>query len=152
MERAVPHAFIDHLFVAVVVLAIGAGVTYLEVAQPSINNLETYLGFGGNTATNPSPAPAPAPTPAQAQPIPTPQAASPAAAATTPAPTAVPAAKTAITVSFVHMRTGKSTGTPVVFDLDGGTTVTLRDDSDPTWQGVTYQGKDGYIYKTYLQY
>lgn len=63
-----------------------------------------------------------------------------------------PAVKTATTVSFVNMRAGKSTSTPIVAELDGGTIVQLRDDADPTWQGVTYNGKVGYIYKEYLHY
>lgn len=147
-ERAVPHWFLDRLVIVIAVGLIGAALTYFEVVRPSISDLQQQLGFS-RPAMAPAPAkvsvepPKPAPAPL-AQPEPTPPAPAPAPAA--------PAAKTATTISFVHLRSGKSTSTPIIQDLDGGTVVTLRNDSDPTWQGVTVNGRDGYIYKTYLQY
>ncbi len=148
-ERAVPHRFADHLVVVFAVLALAFSLSYLEVVRPTISDLAHQLGLTAVYAPAPAKVevaqPQPAPTPAPVvQPTPAP--------APVVAPPAAPAAKTAATVSFVHMRAGKSTSTAIVLDLDGGTVVTLRNDSDPTWQGVSVNGKDGYIYKTYLQY
>ncbi|HVQ43611.1 MAG TPA: SH3 domain-containing protein [Candidatus Saccharimonadia bacterium] len=71
-------------------------------------------------------------------------------AAATPVPT--PATPTATTNSFVHMRSGKSTATPILTDLNGGTVVELLPDSDSQWQQVRYGGLTGYVFKTYLAY
>ena len=72
--------------------------------------------------------------------------------APTPTPTPTPAAPMATTNSFVHMRSGKSTSTSIVVDLNGGTVVQLLSDSDAQWQQVSYNGQTGYIFKTYLTY
>jgi len=50
------------------------------------------------------------------------------------------------------MRSGASTTTPIVADLNGGSVVTLGSYSDSQWQQVTYNGLNGYIFKSYLAY
>jgi hypothetical protein len=71
----------------------------------------------------------------------------------TPVPTATPAPlPTAVTISFVHMRASKSFSAPILFDLNGGTVVTVLPDADAQWQQVQYSGQTGYIYRTYLSY
>jgi len=89
------------------------------------------------TDAKPSASPATTPTP-----TPTP--------APTPAPT--PDARTATTISFVHMRAGASTSTPILTDLNGGTVVTLGTYADSQWQQVYYNGQSGYVFKAYLRY
>ena len=152
MKAENPHLALDRIALIFIVALIGLGITYLELnAGQLYERLSGNLGRNTNQAA-PAPESKPATEPAK-------QAAAPAATtapAATPAPApaaaTAPAAKTATTVSFVHVRAGKSTSTSILFNLDGGAVVTLRDDSDPTWQGVTYNGQDGYIYKSYLQY
>ncbi len=70
----------------------------------------------------------------------------------TPVPTAPPVVPTAVTNSFVHLRAGASTATPIVTDLNGGTTVVLGPYRDSQWQQVTYNGLNGYIFRSYLNY
>ena len=148
-----PNSTLDRVAILFITALIASIITYIQVAQPNIKQLlnikeaeapkveVTEQKQQSSTSTEQSqsqpanPAPNPVATPAPA-----------------PAPVAAPAAKTATTVSFVHMRTGKSTNTPIITNLDGGVVVELRNDSDKYWQGVIYQGKNGYIYKTYLQY
>lgn len=152
MDRpAQPNVTLDRVAILGITVLIAGFITYIQIAQPDIKQMlnikeaeapkvettepqkETQAEPQKPSETTPAPTSTPAPAP-------------------TPAPAAAPAAKTATTVSFVHMRTGKSTNTPIVTNLDGGTVVELRSDSDKYWQGVVYQGKNGYIYKTYLQY
>lgn len=85
---------------------------------------------------------------ATATPIPTPS------VTPTPVPTPVPtaAAPTVTTISFVHMRTGASTSTPILTDLNGGTVLTLGAYADSQWQQVYYNGRSGYVFKAYLRY
>jgi hypothetical protein len=85
----------------------------------------------------------PTPTPTV---VPTPVA----TAAPTPAPT--PAAPTAVTNSFVHMRSSNSFTAPILYDLNGGTVVRVLPGGDAQWQAVEYSGQSGYIFKTYLTY
>jgi hypothetical protein len=69
-------------------------------------------------------------------------------------PVAAPAPvvkKTAITTTLVHFRSQKDVNSKIITDLQPGTVVQLRDDSDGTWQGVSYNGQDGFIFKSYLQ-
>jgi uncharacterized protein YgiM (DUF1202 family) len=144
-----PHLAIDRTILIVSVLLLSALVTLAEVAQPDWSEL-LHIKKPVSTQTTPAETKKTDTATTTPAPVMTPPAAAPAPVAT-PAP-AAPAVKTTTTVSFVHMRQGKSTSTPILFDLDAGTTVILRDDSDSIWQGVTYQGKNGYIYKSYLQY
>lgn len=82
------------------------------------------------------PSPTPNPTP-----VPMP------AATTTPIPQ-----RTAVTNSFVHMRSAKSTASPIVVDLLGGTRVVLDSDETSLWQAVSYGSYHGYVWKSYLSY
>lgn len=118
----------------VVVGALAAAVTYLELFPPSSLNLHNLLPQKLTTQiakTAPSKPAAPA--------------------VVAPAPVAK-AIKTATTTSLVHLRADKSVSSQNLTNLDPGTAVQLRDDSDATWQGVIYQGQNGYIYRDYLQY
>lgn len=135
----------DHIALVMIVAGLSAGLTYVEVAGlPKIPQVDQL--FSQPKAAAPSPAkPAPASTTAK-------NSVQPAAPTAAPPAPAAPAKPTATTVSFVHMRAGKTTASPILFDLDAGTTVELTDDSNPQWQGVVYQGQAGYIFKTYLQY
>jgi uncharacterized protein YgiM (DUF1202 family) len=150
MQSLNPHMTLDRVIMATAVLLIAGAVTYVEVAHPNLklSNAPSKTTAPSVTKTEEA-KPAvtttpPAPAASQAEP----------AAAAVPAPAPKPAAqgRTATTVSFVHVRAGKATTTPIIMDLDGGVTVQLRTDSNATWQGVTVNGKNGYIYKAYLQY
>lgn len=148
MQSAVPHRLFDRLTLGLVLVVLAVPLTMLEVAHPSLQTLRTDTQNAANylsriapqhpVATKPKPKPSPA---ATAKPAPAPAVATPA-----------PVAKTATTSSFVHLRATKSTSSAIITDLNAGTVVQLRDDADATWQGVTYQGKSGYIYRAYLQY
>lgn len=137
----------DHIVLGAIVIGLSAALTYAEVAGvPQLGN----LWQASKTPAAPTPiepvTPPAATTPKAAQP----PAAAPAVVAP-PAPVA-PVVPTATTVSFVHMRAAKTTASPILTDLQAGTTVELIDDSNPSWQGVKYQGQTGYIFKSYLQY
>ena len=92
--------------------------------------------------------------PVAATPTPTPKVASatPATPTPAPAPTATPSGPQGVTNSFVHMRAGKTTSTPILADLEAGTRVEILSDSDAQWQQVRYNGNVGYLYKLYLDY
>jgi uncharacterized protein YgiM (DUF1202 family) len=94
---------------------------------------------------------------AKATPSPKPSVTATPASTATPVPVAsatpvVPAAGTATTNSFVHMRSSNTTTSDILFNLDGGTVVTLLPYSDGSWQQVEYNGTPGYIFKSYLSY
>jgi hypothetical protein len=138
---------LDRIVMVAVVVLLGGGAAYVQVVRPAWakslqpGKEEAVKEKVAEVKTEAKPQVEPpkvvAPTPAPAPVV---------------APPAAPPQKTATTSSFVHMRQGKSTATPILYDLDGGTTVILRDDADPSWQGVIYQGTSGYIYKDYLLY
>ncbi|HEX7259803.1 MAG TPA: SH3 domain-containing protein [Candidatus Saccharimonadia bacterium] len=147
MLATVPHPVLDRLSLSLVIAVVAIPITYMQVAQPSIADIQKALGIPPQTATLQPAAPVPLATPSKPAPVPV------APATVTPkAAPAKPAAKTAFTNSFVNLRAGKSVSTPIIATLEAGTTVQLRDDADTTWQGVTYQGKNGYIYRSYIQY
>jgi uncharacterized protein YgiM (DUF1202 family) len=50
------------------------------------------------------------------------------------------------------LRAGKATTTAIITDLNAGTIVQLTSDSNVQWQGVSYQGQSGYIFRSYLTY
>lgn len=72
----------------------------------------------------------------------------------TPAPTpaATPNGPTATTVSFVRLRAGASTSSGVLAELQGGTVLQLGTYQDSQWQQVSYNGLNGYVFRSYLQY
>lgn len=72
----------------------------------------------------------------------------------TPLPTPVPTVVVpgAVTNSFVHLRAGASTATPILTDLQAGTRVVLGSYRDSQWQEVTVNGYHGYVFRAYLQY
>lgn len=119
-----------------VLTAFGAGVTELSMAA------------GRQTADRPArtPAPSVSPSPQATPPTPSP---SVAPALANPAPSGLP---TAVTNGFVHMRAGTSTNTPIIADLQAGTTVQLTGKAIGLWQPALYNGLNGYIYTPYLNY
>lgn len=140
----------DHIATIFVVGAMGGAITFLEVARPSLSQLANIGNFQNQQADTSGSNPAPAATG-------TPEAAKPSESAPVAAPVAsppppAPVAKRAITNSFVHMRSGKGTQFAIVMDLNAGTEVELRDDSNAQWQGIIYQGKPGYLFKAYVTY
>lgn len=141
---------LDRIMMFSVTFLVAGLITFIQISRPNLQelfNIKTAEAPKTASPVKPEATQTPSSTAATTETKPAEQ---PAASAQ-PAPS-TPAVKTATTVSFVHMRTGKGTNTPIVMDLDGGTVVQLRSDSDRYWQGITYQGKNGYIYKTYLQY
>lgn len=131
MEHAAPHRLFDRLALAIIVLTLATPITYLEVVHPNLQPLQSATAHL---------TPVMAPT-------------KPPATTTKPAANPAPvASKIATTTTLVHLREAKSTSSTNITNIQPGTSVQLRDDSDITWQGVTYQGKTGYIYRDYLQY
>jgi hypothetical protein len=142
----------EHFITFAVVILLSASVSYIEVVRPSLRQVAGYLSF---THSKPKAETKPAqssaqPTKTQATPAATPIAGTVAAPAPTTPP--APAAKMATTNSFAHIRAGKGTETAIIANVDAGTSLELRDDSDSTWQGIIYQGQPAYIYKLYLNY
>ena len=138
--QATPHPIFDRMALILAVVGLATAATYIQVARPS--SLGNFFGESIQQAQSKQ---AVAPVRPAAQPAP---AAKP---KTAPAP-AKPAAKTATTISYVNLRAAKSTSSAKIANLEPGTPIQLRDDSDSKWQGVTYQGKKGYIFKSYIQY
>lgn len=156
MQSAVTHRWLDHLTLAFVILLLAVPLTLLEVARPSWQSIrDTAQSFDtrfhnfGNVAPSPQANPKAVAKPKAAT---TPKPSAAVAAAPAPLPVPAVAPNTATTNSFVHLRAAKSVASAILTDLNAGTVVQLRDDADATWQGVTYQGKIGYIYRAYLQY
>ncbi len=132
-------------------LLIALAIFTLTLAAAGLTEVTLALGTTHNTADDhklipaaiatPTPTPTPTPSPAPTA-TPTPVPATP-----TPAP-----ARTAVTNGFVHMRAGASTNTAIVTDLQAGTVITLGAYNDSQWQQVSYNGYNGYVFKTYLNY
>ena len=144
MHSAVSHRWYDRLTLGLVVILVAAAITVLEVGHPSLQLLQIRTQalaaqVPHATASTPKTATKPATITSKTT-----------AAVTTAAPAVAP--NTAATTTFVHVRASKSTSSAIITDLNAGTVVQLGDDADATWQGVTYQGKSGYIYRAYLQY
>jgi uncharacterized protein YgiM (DUF1202 family) len=138
MQRAV------YILVGILVLslaAFGLAETTMALGHRSVVTDDRSV----RPLTQPKPSPSASPSPSAA-PTATPTPAS------TPTPVLMPAAPTATTISFVHMRSGASTATPIVLDLNGGAVVTLGAYSDSQWQQVNYNGQNGYVFKAYLRY
>jgi hypothetical protein len=147
VQSAVPHRLFDRLALGLVIAVLAVPLTMLEVSHPSLQTLRSGAQSLADHLSRTAPAAKPA---TQTKPKPAPTPAAKPAPATTPTP--APAVNTATTSSFVHLRAAKSTSSAIITDLNAGTVVQLGEDADATWQGVTYQGKSGYIYRAYLQY
>lgn len=144
--RSVNRHLYDHIALVAIIVGLSAALTYIEIAGVPGTASLFKPASPKPAATTPQPAPAPTVKPIA---VPTPAVAVPAPVPAPPPPAAKP---TATTVSFVHMRAAKTTASPILADLDAGTTVELTEDANPSWQGVIYQGQKGYIFKSYLQY
>ena len=136
---AAHHRLFDRVVPLIVAAILVVPITYLEVVHPSWQQVSSTI----STLTQGRVSVQPQSTSAKVN-----------RRTTSSSATAQPAvpAKTALTTSFVHLRSAKSVSSTIITDLNAGTTVQLRDDADATWQGVTYKGKNGYIYRSYLQY
>lgn len=137
MPPATPALF-DRMALTLVVAVFVVPITYLEVAHPSWQQVRSSAHSVTDHFPHVTPGSQPA-TPATSTRV--------HSSAPTPAP-----AKTATTNSYVHLRAGKSVNSAIVSNIASGISVQLTSDVDPTWQGVTYQGKTGYIYRAYLTY
>ena len=133
MEPHTPHLAFDRLTLALAVLVVALPVTFLQVKNPSMSEVDKIVG-----ALQVQLVPA-----EKAQPVVKPQ---------PPAKPKAAVVKTATTNSFVNFRAGKSTTSAIITNIESGATVQLRNESDSTWQGVTHQGKNGFIYRSYLNY
>jgi len=131
-----------------VVVCLAAPITYLQVARPTVEDVQQALRIHSSTSVVEPKEEQTATSKSQPSVVPTQPIVKP-----TPAPPVTkPVSKTATTNSFVNVRGGKSVSTPIIARLEAGTTIELRSDADTTWQGVIYQGKPGYIYRSYIQY
>ncbi len=130
--------------------AIFFGVLLLAIVAGVLTEATLAIGHRGGIADDK--ALRPSSTPAARTPTPIPSASPTPTISVTPAPTPTPSAPTAVTNSFVHMRSAKSTSSNIIMDLNGGTTVELLSDVDLQWQQVRYNGQIGYVFKTYLTY
>ncbi|HUC87355.1 MAG TPA: SH3 domain-containing protein [Candidatus Saccharimonadales bacterium] len=145
MQSAIPHRLFDRVTLSLMVVIVALPLTYLEVAHPTHQQLSAETSTLINKLPHTAAAPVATSKPAASSSTSTAQ---PTVAAAIQAATP----KTATTNSYVHLRAGESVNSAIITDIVSGTTVQLRDDANPTWQGVTYQGKSGYIYRAYLQY
>ena len=131
------------------ILSIVFGITALALLASILT--ETSLALGTRQTTSPEPVhqatvvspkvipkttPTPAPTPAVTP---------------TPAPVA-PALPTATVNGFVHLRASATTSSAIIIDLNVGNVVQYAQVDAGLWQAVTYNGQNGYIYKSYLNY
>ena len=71
----------------------------------------------------------------------------PAPATATPAPT-----RQATANAMVHLRVGPSASTGIMTDIPMGAPVVLGSYSDSQWQQAVYNGLNGYVFKSYLNY
>ncbi len=124
------------------------GILALTLVAAGLAEATLLFGHHGRLSDDQQARPAATPTPT---PSPTPAPTLTPAPAPVPTPTPVPV-RTAVTNSFVHLRAGASTSTTILANLNGGTVVTLGSYVDSQWQQVQYNGQNGYIFKTYLNY
>lgn len=154
MQSVTPRSTSANVALGGIAVVFGLAITYLQLhpglVSATANMAANVAGKPQSTAQSAEPKPAtPELSPPQTAASATPRPSAPVASPPATAPAAAP--KTATTISFVNVRAGKSTSTPIIMNLEAGTVVQLTEDSTATWQGVTYQGKAGYIFKDYLQ-
>ncbi len=129
------------------------GILSLSLVAAGLTEATLALGHRGHLHDDrharPGATPKPSVTPTL---TPTPNASPTSTPVPTTAPAPTPAARTAVTNGFVRMRAGASTSTAIVVELNGGTVVTLGTYSDSQWQQVQYNGLNGYIFKSYLNF
>lgn len=153
MQSVTPRSTSANVALGGIAVVFGLAATYLQLhpglVSATANMAANVAGKSQSTAQSAEPKPAALESSSQAAAPATPGPSAPVASPPATAPAAAP--KTATTISFVNVRAGKSTSTPIIMNLEAGTVVQLSEDSTATWQGVTYQGKAGYIFKDYLQ-
>lgn len=130
---------VAYIFIALCVITFGA----LGLTEATLAWGQRARVSDGIAPTTPTPKATPTPTP-------TPNPTVAATPVVTPVPT--PVVRTAITNGFVHLRSGASTATPIVENLNGGTVVVLGQYADSQWQQVSVDGVAGYLFKAYLNY
>lgn len=157
MQAASSQSWTGNLALILVAGAFGLGITYIQFNPQLVTSAVDLIAGTTTTEQKAEPATQQGVAPAESKPAeatpkeaPKTESTQPDAAVSSP-PTATPAVKTATTVSFVNVRAGKSTSTPIIMNLEAGTVVQLTEDSNASWQGVTHNGKTGYIFKDYLQ-
>jgi uncharacterized protein YgiM (DUF1202 family) len=130
------------------ILSIVFGITVMALMATALT--ETSLALGKPQTTSPEPAHKTATVTTKKKTVTV-------VATPTPAPTpaatpAVPATPTATVNGFVHMRASATTSSAIITDLNAGDVVSYTQEDDGLWQAVTYQGQNGFIYKSYLNY
>jgi len=127
------------------------GILVLALIASGLTEAALVIGRPQAVLVEPTVPAAPKPvTPKPVVPVPV----EPAPAAPAPAPTPTPAATlpTATINGYVHMRADRSTASAIIADLYAGYIVSYHQVDAGLWQFVTYQGQNGYVYKTYLNY
>ena len=131
-------------------LLILSGVLVLALLAAGLTEAALAIGHRGTIAddavsrtTTPTPGVSSTPTP-------TPSATP--AVTSTPTPVTTPVAHTATTTVQVRLRVGASTSSAMIAWIDAGTVVTLGNYVDASWQEVTVNGLNGYIFRAYLAY
>lgn len=133
------------------------GILVLALVAGCLTEASFAYGHGiGNdpvssVATVPAKSASPTPSPTKA-PASTPIATPTFSPTPTPTPSATPSTPTAATNSFVHLRSQMSTASTILANLNADTTVILLSGGDSSWQEVSVDGYDGYVYRTYLNY
>jgi len=133
------------------VLILAAGATLSTVVDGRA--LASVVGGGSQTASvNVTPTPSNTPEPTainSATPVVSPSPSPSVAASPSPSPSTAPQATTN---GVVHLRVGPSVNTGIMTDVPSGTVVKLGAYSDSSWQQVVFNGLNGYIFKSYLNY
>jgi uncharacterized protein YgiM (DUF1202 family) len=139
---AVAPRWLDYVALIMLLAMLALPVTYLEITRPSWHQIQT----ASNGLVKMLPQASSNNTVATTPPL-------PATSVTTVGGNAAPAqVKTATTNAPVNLRQAKSVNSTILMQIPSGTAVQLGSNADTTWQGVTYQGKTGYIYRAYLTY
>jgi len=125
------------------------GILVLALIASGLTEAALVIGRPQAVLVEPTVPAAPKPvTPKPVVPVPV----EPAPAAPAPAPTPAATLPTATINGYVHMRADRSTASAIIGDLYAGYAVNYQQVDAGLWQFVTYQGQNGFVYKTYLNY
>jgi hypothetical protein len=128
------------------------GILSLTLVAAGLTELTLALGHQGKLVDSPTARPSVLPSPsATSTPSPTPVLTPVSTPVVTPVPTPKPGT-TAVTNGYVRLRAGASTSTAILAELNAGTVLILGPYRDSQWQQVTYNGINGYVFRTYLIY
>jgi uncharacterized protein YgiM (DUF1202 family) len=131
------------------VLSIIFGITVLALVATGLT--EAAMAIGQSQSTSPEPA-AKKVVVVTTKPATVIPATAPKVTPTPPATPVTPVEPTATVNGFVHLRASATTSSAIITDLNAGDVVSYNSVDAGLWQAVTYQGTDGYVYKSYLNY